>query len=235
MQGPALTGIPGTEIKPGFLPMKSFLNLSGNNMIDEFIHWAPAAGAYKLIQCSSGNLSQRLDNNTMLVSGTGSWLSTIRRGQISVVDMKDGKSTNGIRPTGELPMHLEIMRQRKEINTILHFQSEAATSLCCADYIPDYNVIIEVPLYVGKVATLPYLPPGSSELVQAVRHLPIDIRMVQLRNHGQIAMGSSLMEVIQMAVFFELACKVIINNADQVITLDNDQMEGLKTYAAGRK
>jgi ribulose-5-phosphate 4-epimerase/fuculose-1-phosphate aldolase len=237
MQGPAPTGIPEVEIKPGYLPMKSVSNLPNNNydMMEDFIHWAHQAGEYKLNQCSSGNLSQRLGNNTMLVSGTGSWLSTIRREQVAVVNLENGKSMNGIRPTGELPLHLSIMQQRPEINTVLHFQSEAATSLCCADIIPDYNVIIEIPLYVGEVATLPYLPPGSMELAEAVKHLPTNICMIQMSNHGQIAMGASLMEVIQMAVFFELACKVIINNSTKVKILDKEMIYGLKAYASSRK
>lgn len=204
-------------------------------MMNEFIQWSHLTGEYKLIKCSSGNLSQRLNENTMLVSGTGSWLSTILHEQVAVVDIETGKSMNGISPTGELPLHIGIMQHRPEINTVLHFQSEAATSLCCAEIVPDYNVIIEIPLYVGAVATLPYLPPGSAELAEAVKNLPTNICMVQMNNHGQIAMGASLREVIQMAVFFELACQVILNNFNKVKILDKEKTEKLSAYANSRK
>ena len=204
-------------------------------IMKQFVFWAQQAATHNLVQCSSGNLSQRLDDTQILVSATGSWLSSLSTDQVSIVSLATGESLNGIRPTGELPLHLGIMQERPDINAVLHFQSVAATSLCCATYVPDYNVIIEVPLYIGKVATLPYLKPGSTELAQAVRQLPQDIRMVQMSNHGQIAMGSSLEEVVQMAVFFELACQIILNNANKVNVLLEKDILGLNAYAKQRK
>ncbi|MDD3742101.1 MAG: class II aldolase/adducin family protein [Lentimicrobiaceae bacterium] len=203
--------------------------------MDEFIYWARKAAAYNLVKCSSGNLSQRIDDQQMLVSGTGSWLESLSAEQVAVVDSLTGESLNNVQPTGELPLHLALTRmQRPGINAVLHFQSEAATTLCCADFVPDYNVIIEIPLYVGEVVTLPYLQPGSEALADAVSGLPPHIRMVQMSNHGQIAMGSSLKEVMQKAVFFELACKVIVNSNKGIKRLNHEQIEGLKAYAKSR-
>lgn len=203
-------------------------------ILNQFVYWAKQAGTYNLVQCSSGNLSQRLDDTKILVSGTGSWLSRLSADQVAVVSLETGESLNGIRPTGELPLHLGIMQGRTDVNVVLHFQSVAATSLCCANYTPNYNVIIEVPLYIGKVETLPYLKPGSEELAQAVKELPPEVQLVQLSNHGQIAIGNSMEEVIQIAVFFELACQVILNNTNAKVLNEKD-ISGLQAYAKHRK
>ena len=46
------------------------------------------------------------------------------------------------------------------MNVVLHIQSPFAAAIACGDPEKiDFNVIIEVPLYIGAVASVPCLPP----------------------------------------------------------------------------
>jgi len=201
------------------------------SQIRKFVKWARKAGQYNLVKCSSGNLSHRFDDQHILVSQSRSWLSELDENEIVIVKLPEGDVVHGSKPTGELPLHIHTMIENPSIDTVLHFQSPAATTLACQnEKIEDYNVIIEIPIYVGKVATLPFIMPGSSELAKAVAVASKSAGIIQLSNHGQIATGKSYKEAFQRAVFFELACSVIINTRGNYSLLNDESIKNLSGY-----
>ncbi len=198
--------------------------------LKKFAKWARKAGKYGLVKCSSGNLSHRLINGNLLVSESRSWLGEIKYDQITLIDAADGTILKGNKPTGELPLHFAIMKRNQNVNTILHCQSAAATALACYSEKIDYNVIIEVPIYLGIVTHIPFIMPGSVELAEAVAEASLTSSVIQLQNHGQVITGSGYREVIQKAVFFELACNIILQLNSQHRVLSSESVEQLKGY-----
>lgn len=197
----------------------------------EFARWARKTGKYDLARCSSGNLSHRLADGTILVSESRRWLSKLKKDQVVQVSCTEGKVLKGNIPTGELPLHLAIMNRNPEINTILHCQSPAATTIACMitkDI--DYNVIIEVPIYIGDIKHVPYIKPGSQELADAVAKASESGGVIQMQNHGQVITGRSYIDVVQKAVFFELACNIMLKSNFLYSTIDPKQIEQLKGY-----
>lgn len=179
--------------------------------IDVFAHAAREIAHRGLVKCSSGNLSWRLDDGTVLLSAGGAWLERLTAEQVSICSLEDGRVLNGIRPTCEAGLHLGILRRRSEQRVVLHFQSPHATAIACAERIDwDFNIIIEVPVYIGTPAFVPYHPPGSSELANAVAQAMTDHDMVIMRNHGLVTIGRDFDEAAQRAVFFELACQILL-------------------------
>lgn len=195
-----------------------------------FVHWAHEAGRIGLVKCSSGNMSQRLSDGTLLISGTGTWLSEISVNEISHIAVDQEETFNTVKPSAESRLHCQIYQQRSDINTILHFQSPSATAIACMDIIPDYNVIIEVPIYVGKIGNVPYIPPGTKELAAAVSAQINQSDLVQLSNHGQVVCGKNYKDTIQKAVFFELACSILIMSNFNAKAIPISAIEKLKEY-----
>lgn len=203
----------------------------------EFVKYAHMIGAEKLVRCSSGNLSVRAGDK-VYISGTGTWLESITEDQIAVLDIKSGKRLNEVTPSIESKMHLELFKKRKDIDTILHFQSPYATTIACLENQPeDFNVTLEIPLHVGgKIPAIPYLKPGSSELAAEVaKQMKEDIYMVILNNHGQVTCGKGFQETLQRAIFFEAACRIIILSGGEATTLDEHQIADLKTQHSVNK
>ncbi|MHC1774234.1 MAG: class II aldolase/adducin family protein [Lentimicrobium sp.] len=198
--------------------------------LDLFAYWAHEAGKSGLVKCSSGNLSQRLSDQTMLISGTGSWLPSIEAGEISRVSIYDDHIAGNVKPSAEYRIHREIMKKRADVNTVFHFQSPSATTIACMDETPGYNVIIEVPIYIGKIGRVPFLQPGSIELAEAVAEQLTTADLVQLTNHGQVVCGSDYREVFRKAVFFELACTIILQSNFKAREIPNDQISKLSDY-----
>ncbi|PIE31863.1 aldolase [candidate division KSB3 bacterium] len=195
---------------------------------ENFISAAREVAQEQLVSCGSGNLSCRIDREQMLITTSGSWMSDISDDTIALCRIADGQSLNDKKPSVEIGFHRRIVQQRQDIDVVLHFQSPYATILACRNT-PTQNfcIIPEIPRYIGPVATVPYINPGSDELAQAVAAAMLEHDMAMLQNHGQVTVGKNFREALQRAIFFELACKILVYSGEQAQTLPKDGIEYL--------
>ena len=211
--------------------------MTREEQLQHFMDEAHRAGNERLMLCSSGNLSWRIDEDTALISGTGSWLPCITKDQIAVCRISDGTPLEGPQPSMESTFHLGIMRNRKDVNIVLHFQSEYATVVSCMKNKPsDFNVTAEIPCHIGsEIPTVPYYRPGSKELAKAITEALANQNCALMSKHGQVVCGKDFNDAFQKAVFFEMACRIIIlAGKDNYLTLSNDEIEDLNTYILGK-
>ena len=196
--------------------------------IEYFVTQVRRYGEAGLMLCSSGNLSWRVGEKA-LVSGTGSWLPVLTGERVAVCDVVSGLSENGVRPSMESVFHLGVMRERADVNVVLHFQSEYATVVACMKEKPEsFNVTLEVPYHVGEIAVIPYYCPGSPELAQAVIDGMREHDAVLMSNHGQVVCGKDFDDVLQRALFFEMACRIIVQSRGRYEVLGKKDVENLK-------
>lgn len=166
------------------------------------------------------------------MTASGAWLAELHLEHVAVVRLSDGKVKNNKKASMESRFHLGILKEHAEINTILHFQSPYATALACrkSPEKVDYNVIAEIPVYIGPVAEIPYFTPGSTELATRVIAAARDHQMIVMRNHGQVTMGKNFREVLQRALFFELACGIILRAGGTCQPLTAKNIKHLTEY-----
>lgn len=203
--------------------------------IEQFLAAAHKVGARGLTRCSSGNLSWRL-GDVALVSGTGSWVPELRKEQIAVCRIADGVSLNGVRPSMESSFHLGILRNRPDVNVVLHCQSIFATTVACMKNKPvNFNVTAELPCHCGsEIAVVPYFRPGSPELAQAVMEAMKEHNSVILEKHGQVFVGKDFNDAIEKAEFLEMACEIIVRSGMSYTTLTQDEIDDLDKYILGK-
>ena len=178
--------------------------------IDEFIRACRRVGEYGLLRYSSGNMSCRLDDEVVAVTARRAWLGEITAEGVAICRLADGRSVNGVELTAESGFHLGILRSRADVDVVLHFQSPYATAIACGreiDY--NFNVIPELPIYIGEPAVVKYSPPGSKELADETIAAMQDHDLAILQNHGQVVVGKGFNDTIQKAGFFELACQIL--------------------------
>lgn len=205
--------------------------------IERFIEAAHRVGQERLQLCSSGNLSWRVNKDLALVSGTGSWLPRITKENVAICNISTGMRVDGPKPSMESVFHLGVLRQRKDMNVVLHFQSEFATIVSCMKNKPkSFNVVAEVPCYCGKeIAVIPYYRPGSKELADAVTHALTDHDCVLMGKHGQAVCGKDFDDAFQKAVFLELACSIIVRAGEgNYDILSDDEIRDLEVYILGK-
>lgn len=195
---------------------------------EEFVAACHKVAANGLVQCSSGNLSWRVNEDHMLITVTSAWMANLTREQIVIIRISDGKIMNDKKPSSETGFHLGIMQNRRDVNAVLHFQAPCATAFaCCATDLTNFFIIPEIPYYIGQISALPYLDPGSESLAEAVITAIEKHDLVTLKNHGQVTVGKNFDDVIQKATFFELACEILLR-------LGNLPIQFLSTRAINR-
>lgn len=204
--------------------------------IKQFIEQAHRIGKAGLTQCSSGNLSWRIGDEA-LVSGTGSWVPELTEDKVSICRISTGEVLNGVKPSMESVFHLGVLRERPDVNVVMHFQSEYATAVACMEETPkDFNVTAEVPCHVGaEIPVIPYFRPGSKELAEAVIEGMKEHNSVLLKKHGQVVCGKDFNQAFERATFFEMACRIIILSGGKYMTLSREEIDDLETYVLGKK
>lgn len=204
--------------------------------IEKFLSYAHRVGQAGLTVCSSGNLSWRIGDE-VLISGTGSWVPSLTADRVSICRFSDGMVLNGVKPSMESVFHLGVMREREDVNCVLHFQSPYATAIACRRDIPaDFNFTAECPIHVGReIPMIPYFRPGSPELAAHVVEAMKDHNSVILRKHGQVVCGKDFNEAFERAMFLEMACRIAVLNGDNIDPLTESEIGDLDVYIQGKK
>jgi len=193
------------------------------DVVTRFVEVCREVGRRGLVRCSSGNLSQRIDDGRMLVTATRSWMARLTADDMAVCRIADGTPLEGRPPTVEVNLHAGVLRARPGIDVVLHFQSPHATMLACRDSREvNFFMIPEIPFYIGPIGHVPYLPPGSQELASAVVEVMRSHNLVLMANHGQVTVARDLDHAIQNAEFFELACQTIVQGGGKVTPLPDE-------------
>ena len=180
---------------------------------------------------SSGNISIRLDDG-FLFSPTNSCLGILSPERLSKLD-RSGQLISGDPPTKEQPLHLAMYETRSDVNAIIHLHSTYSVALSCLNHPKPDEILPAITPYfimkIGRLALLPYFPPGSIELSDAIRKVSRTHRVILLANHGPVIADSSLSGAVNAMEELEETAKLFfILRGHNVQYLDGNQVEELK-------
>ena len=164
-------------------------------------------------------------------------MPSLTKDKVAVCRLETGEILNGVKPSMESVFHLGVLRERPDVNVVLHFQSPYATAVACMEETPkDFNVTAEVPCHVGaEIPVIPYFRPGSKELAEAVIAAMKDHNSVLLQKHGQVVCGKDFNQAFERAMFFEMACRIIVLSGGKYKTLTKEEIDDLEMYILGKK
>lgn len=143
-----------------------------------------------LVIGTSGNLSARRDD-LVAVTPTGAVISELTAQQLTVISLHDGQVVEGeLEPTSEVPMHLAIYRATG-VAAIAHTHATTSTAvgLVCEEIPLIHYTMVGLG---GPVRVAPYATYGTQELAELVVEALSGRQAALLRNHGSIALGSSV-------------------------------------------
>ena len=153
-----------------------------------------------LLSGFEGNLSTRLGQNRLLITPSGFHKGTLRPEQLLIVDTEGQpvgyltEARRGLRPTSELPMHLEVYRQRPDVMAVVHAHPPITVALSIAGVPMDTPLLPEVIVLLGLVPMAEYAMSSSDEGATAIRHLIAHHDAIVLQRHGTLTVGDSLMQ-----------------------------------------
>jgi len=144
---------------------------------------------------STGNISARLSDGTVLMTPTGSSMGFLDPARISHLS-PDMVLLSGDAPTKEIPLHTAFYDTRSETGAVIHLHSCHSVALSMMPDTDPEDVIPALTPYpimrLGRVKLLPFFLPGDPGMGAAVRGLAGKRSAVLLANHGPVVAGKEL-------------------------------------------
>ncbi len=145
------------------------------------------------IASNDGNISARLDDRSLIATPKGVSKGFMTPDMLVIVDY-DGNKVSGERDAStELPMHLEIYRNRPDANAVVHAHPPIATGFAVAGIPLTRAVLAEVITTLGSIPIAAYGTPSTSELPEAVRKYIKAHDGMLLANHGAVTCGNDVL------------------------------------------
>ncbi len=179
------------------------------NGYDELCEISKLAYAKGLEPGGSGNASIR-KSSFIAITQSGMSLNDTAPENIVEIDF-EGNSLNGKKASTEKFMHIEIYKNRSDINAILHAHSTFLSTFALKGIPIENSPIVELKyLFNDKVPLVPYFAPGSAELAQAVGESFKNYDAVIMQNHGAIVGAKTIKEAFYKYEVLEYMARVII-------------------------
>ncbi len=154
--------------------------------------------AQGLMPGPAGNLSARVDEGRVLVVPSGVPKAGLQPEELLVVTL-EGEVVSGIKgmkPTSELPMHLEVYRRRPEVGAVVHAHPAASVALTLAGVSLAKPVLPEAVLLLGEVPTTAYATPSTPENRTAIAKWIAEHDVILLARHGALTVGHTVEEAV---------------------------------------
>ena len=169
---------------------------------------------------STGNISVRLSDGTLLMTPTNASLGDLDPARLSLTD-QDGKHLSGDKPTKEAFLHSCMYCERNADHAVVHLHSTHAVAVSVladrdpADVLPPLTAY-----YVMRVGTLPLIPyfaPGDQDLALAVKAEAGKHHAVLLANHGPVVSGATLRDAQYATEELEETARLFLLLGDRAI------------------
>jgi L-fuculose-phosphate aldolase len=176
-----------------------------NNQREQLLKIAQKLITTGLNKGTSGNCSVRCEGG-FLVTPSGMAIEDVT--SESMVKMQfDGSFENGKTPSSEWRFHRDILKNRPEINAVIHTHSMFATTLACLHKdIPPFHYMIAV-TGGDMIRCAPYALFGTQALSDNALAALTDRKACLLANHGMICLGKDLDDALAVTVEVENLCE----------------------------
>jgi L-fuculose-phosphate aldolase len=145
------------------------------------------------VASNDGNISTRLDKDRLLTTPKSVPKGYMTPDMMVIVDYEGKKLAGDRDASSELPMHLEIYRNRPDVNAVVHAHPPTATGFATAGIPLTRAVLAEVVTTLGSIPIAEYGTPSTAELPAAVRKYIKAHDGMLLANHGAVTCGKDVM------------------------------------------
>ena len=163
----------------------------------------------ELVQGSWGNISLRLNPDTMLITPSGMDYFSIHTEDIVRMNIHDLKYGMQRKPSSEYRLHAALYRRYPECNAIIHTHSNGISAFAAAH--AGFR-ISEPPMdqLIGDMHCSEYRTPGTDELCDSIMEAIEGSHACMIANHGAIFYGNDLDVTLAIANAVESrACNLL--------------------------
>ena len=159
---------------------------------------------------NDGNISYRLGPNKVLCTPTLMSKGFMKPSDLCIVDM-DGNHLQGKRKrSSEILLHLTIMKERPDVNSVVHCHPPHATAFAVAREPIPQAVLPEVEIFLGDVPTTVYETPGTQKFADTVLEVVKHSSVIILANHGVVSFGETIEQAYWWTEILDAYCRILI-------------------------
>lgn len=160
-----------------------------------------------LTTCSGGNVSLRA-GGVILITPSGTDKGEITAGEIGAVTPEGVSLLPGLRLSIETEMHLEVYRNRPDVNGVVHAHPVTASAFAALGTDIDTRLTAETWHVLGKPVRASYALMGTKDLARIVGEAARRGNAVIMENHGVLTVGRTLFEAFDRLELLEAAAKM---------------------------
>ncbi|MBI3314702.1 MAG: class II aldolase/adducin family protein [Candidatus Omnitrophica bacterium] len=157
----------------------------------------------------NGNISQRLDAHTVLITATGTCLGYLTDKDILTMDLKGEVVGKGMASTERL-MHTAVYKALPKVQCVLHTHTTYTNGFFLSNdrFTPK---TFEARFYLGEVKAVAQTTPSVTDPAPVVDALKMN-NIVVLKNHGVVAVGDDLFNAFVLIQELEEQVKMDLVN-----------------------
>ena len=171
----------------------------GRYMMDNNLAWGNA-----------GNISAKTADDHFLITASGTYLGELAADDFVECSFDGARNPETKKPSKEVPMHVAVYEERKEIQAVLHAAPFYSTLVACSDLEIPSNWFVESMYYLERVERVEYHHPGSVSLGDAVKQKAKKANILLLENHGVLVYDTSIKEARMALQTLEYTCRMMI-------------------------
>ena len=186
-----------------------------------------------LVTATDGNISARVMGDRMFITPSGTCLGELNPRDLLYLDFERRVLAGRGTPSSELALHLEVYRQRPEVQAVIHAHPPITNAFSFAGLSLADPVIPEVVVAFGTIPTTEYATPSSEEGPLVIRQLIKTHDVLILQRHGSLTVGANLSEACHKLEKLEHAAETILaaRQLGQVRELSGDELNRLAVVA----
>jgi L-fuculose-phosphate aldolase len=188
------------------------------------------------IAATDGNMSCRVGGDLIAATPAGLCKGMLTAEDVVVLDAS-GRRVEGHRDaSSEILLHLEIYKERADVNGVVHAHPPVATGFAVARMPLAECVLPEVVTTLGNVPLAPYATPSTAEVPESIRPKLRDHNAFLLANHGTVTLGATLREAYFTLEKVEQFARVMLvaRQLGRVSVLTPEDVARLTTIAPGK-
>ena len=179
-------------------------------LIKEIIEYGKLCGIKNFTPGYSGNISARYKNG-LLITASGSSNGYLKPTQIVYTDFEGNSLEKGKKPSSEKFLHIEIYKQRPDINYIIHVHAPYLSSFASANKDLMAPIMAENVFYFGGIPLAEYALPSTRELVDNTIKFFDNYDAVLMANHGFIVGAKTIEDAYLKLELAESYAQVVLN------------------------
>ena len=178
--------------------------------IKKIIEYGKLCGEKNYTPGYSGNISARYKDG-MLITTSGSSNGYLSENEIVYTNFEGKSLEEGKKPSSEKFLHIEIYKQRHDINYIIHVHAPYLSSFASAGKDLMAPIMAENVFYFGGIPLADYALPSTMELVENTVKFFDKFDAVLMANHGFVVASKTIEDAYMKLELAESYAQVVLN------------------------